>query len=141
MNHTLAMIVLPMLKQLKETKQGSPEVDYEDVPKHLRPDFDRLQLHVEGKIEHWEIDNTVHERWEWVLDEMIYAFEIESNDDWEDQFHSGESDWKWEKREDGTSEMVKGPNHTYVVDHEGMKAINTRKDNGIRLFGKYYNGL
>jgi hypothetical protein len=141
MNHTLAMIVLPMLKQLKETKHGSPEVNPEDVPEHLRPDPDRIKLHEEGKLKFYEVDNTLHDRWDWVLDEMIYAFEIESNEDWEDEFHSGVSDWVWEKRENGMSEMVKGPNHTYTIDHEAMRAIITRKDNGIRLFGKYYNGL
>ena len=37
MDHTLAYIILPMLKQLKETKQGSPYVYPEDVPTELRP--------------------------------------------------------------------------------------------------------
>ena len=32
MDHTLAHIILPMLKQLKETKHGAPNVDDEDVP-------------------------------------------------------------------------------------------------------------
>ena len=32
MDHTLAKIVLPMLKQLKDTKHGSAIVDLEDVP-------------------------------------------------------------------------------------------------------------
>jgi hypothetical protein len=142
MNHTLAMIVLPMLKQLKATKHGSVEVEYEDVPEHLRPDIDRFKLHVEGKLQYYEIDNTVHDRWEWVLDEMIYAFEIECDEDWEDQFRSGECDWKYEKTDEGkTVELVKGPNHTYTVDREGMKAVIARRDNGIRLFGKYYHGL
>ena len=44
MDHTLAEIVLPMLKQLKATKHGSALVDLEDVPEELRgtstPDYD-----------------------------------------------------------------------------------------------------
>ena len=36
MDNTLALIILPMLKQLKETKHGSPLVDDEDVPEHMR---------------------------------------------------------------------------------------------------------
>ena len=32
MDNTLAHIILPMLKQLKETKHGSPLVDDEDLP-------------------------------------------------------------------------------------------------------------
>jgi len=35
MDHTLAYIVLPMLKQLKERKHGAPYVDLKDVPKEL----------------------------------------------------------------------------------------------------------
>ena len=36
MDGTLALIILPMLKQLKATKHGSPESDLEDVPEHMR---------------------------------------------------------------------------------------------------------
>ena len=36
MDHTLAPIIAPMLKQLKATKHGAPFVDDEDVPEHLR---------------------------------------------------------------------------------------------------------
>ena len=36
MDHTLALIALPMLKQLKEKKHGSQIVDLEDVPEYLR---------------------------------------------------------------------------------------------------------
>ena len=36
MDHTLAMIIVPMLKQLKETKHGAPFVDDEDVPEELK---------------------------------------------------------------------------------------------------------
>ena len=142
MQHTLAMIILPMLKQLKETKKGSPLVDPEDVPEHLRPNPDRATLYAEGKIEDYDVDDTLDARWEWVLDEMIYAFRVESNDDWEDEFHTGESDYIWVKTDGGkTVELVKGPKHTHVVDHEGIKAVMARKDNGMKLFGKYYNGL
>jgi hypothetical protein len=37
--------------------------------------------------------------------------------------------------------MVEGPNHTQVVDWDGMKAQQARITNGFRLFGKYYEGL
>ena len=36
MDSTLAPIILPMLKQLRETKHGSVIVDLEDVPQELR---------------------------------------------------------------------------------------------------------
>ena len=37
MDYTLALIILPMIKQLQDTKHGSPIVDLEDVPEELRP--------------------------------------------------------------------------------------------------------
>ena len=36
MDRTLAVIILPMLKQLKQTKHGSALVDDEDVPPEMR---------------------------------------------------------------------------------------------------------
>ena len=36
MDHTLALIILPMLKQLKQRNHGFSYVDDEDVPKNLR---------------------------------------------------------------------------------------------------------
>jgi hypothetical protein len=36
MDSTLAQIVLPMLRQLQDTKHGAPFVDDDDVPEHLR---------------------------------------------------------------------------------------------------------
>ena len=79
MDHTLGYIVLPMLKQLKETKHGAPFVDNNDVPKELRSDA------IEG-----DIGVTHHLKWDWVIDEMIFAFETKggSSEDWEDQFHT-----------------------------------------------------
>jgi len=75
MDETLAHIIIPMLKQLKETKQGSPLVDDADVPDELKS--------INSKIENEDFgtDNNVHNRWSWVLDEMIWAFEYKLHDD------------------------------------------------------------
>jgi hypothetical protein len=142
MDHTLALIVHPMLLKLKAQKHGSPFVDSEDVPEHLHPDPNRAKMHENGEIEEWDIDNTIHDRWAWVLDEMIHAFECEVDDEWERQFESGEVDFTWEKDEEtGHSTMGKGPNHTFVVDREAMDKAWARRKNGLRLFAKYYHGL
>ena len=45
MDTTLAHIVLPMLKQLKATKHGAPQVDVEDVPEELRPTKKELKAY------------------------------------------------------------------------------------------------
>jgi len=136
MDHTLAYIVLPMLKQLKETKHGAPFVDLKDVPKELQP-----KKQTKKQKDNGETDSTHFDRWDWVLDEMIFAFDSKVNDGWEDQFETGETDLQWKKLEDGDYQMVNGPNHTREYDWEGRKKYEERISNGFRLFGKYYESL
>lgn len=140
MDHTLALIALPMLKKLKEQKHGSPYIDDEDVPEHLRSTA-APPLTEEEKT--WGgTDALFHDRWVWVLDEMIYAFECEVDEDWEQQFYSGEHDQIWVKDEEtGYSEMKLGSKNTFKVDREAMDKDWARRKNGLRLFGKYYHGL
>jgi hypothetical protein len=136
MDHTLAYIVLPMLKQLKETKHGAPYVDPKDVPKELQP-----KKQTKKQKDNGETDSTHFERWDWVLDEMIFAFDSKVNEEWEDQFETGTSDLQWKKLEDGNYQMVNGPNHTREYDWEGRKVYQERISNGFRLFGKYFENL
>ena len=62
-DHTLALIIHPTLVMLKKHKHGSPCVDVEDAP-HIV-----------------DSDEVVHERWNWVLDEMIWTFECLADGD------------------------------------------------------------
>jgi len=152
MDSTLTPIILPMLKQLKETKHGSFHVDDADVPEKFHTsyqehNYDQLELFPEKKEAAdgaaWDL---THLRCDWVMNEMIWAFE-QLSDDWESQFHSGEHDWHsevcgWD--ENGKPKMYKiieGSNHTAKFDAEGHKKYSDRIDNGLRLFGKYYRGL
>lgn len=117
---TLAHIIVPMLKQLRDTKHGSPVVDDDDVPEHLRcpKDF--------KPSDSGDVDDNFFKRWDWVLDEMIWAFE---------QYLPDESwDMKYVTFNYKTSEIVK-------IDKEGRKAHQERMDNGRRLFAKYYESL
>ena len=136
MDHTLAYIVLPMLKQLRESKHGAPYVDLEDVPKELHGKKLTKKQKDQG-----DVDDKHFERWDWVLNEMIFAFYSKVNDGWEAQFETGESDLQWKTLENGMSEMVRGPDDTKVYDWEGRKAYEARIQNGFRLFGKYYQNL
>jgi len=145
MDSTLAPIVLPMLKQLQATKHGSPNVDDEDVPEHLR------STAAPPKANEWDIDSNHHARWDWVLGEMIFAFEMKTRNDWEADFHSGVSDLRWVPVDAEGNEVAKGehryyrtergPNDTHVYDAEGAQKIQDRITNGFRLFGRYYEGL
>lgn len=137
MDHTLAEIVVPMLLQLKETKHGAPHVDKEDVPEDLWPN----EAEEEAYSKNGETDIHFWARWDWVLDEMIFAFESKRVDNWEEQFYSGEHDIYRNDISDDYSEMKRGPNDTFKIDREGMAAYQSRISNGFRLFGKYYENL
>ena len=142
MDSTLSMIILPMLKQLQATKQGSACVDDEDVPEELN----LRTTDVSPKENDWDTDDNWHRRWEWVLGEMIWTFE-QLNSDWDKQYHSGVVDrvsapCKWD--ENGKPTLYswdKGPNDTSEFDMEGYTKHNERISKGLILFGKYYRGL
>ena len=145
MDSTLSPIILPMLKQLKAVKHGSPHVDDEDVPEHLR------STAAPAKENDWDIDGNHFARWDWVMSEMIFAFECKVDDSWEDAFRSGDHDITWipvdvdgnrvPKGEHKYYQMGKGPKDTYQCDYEGLEAVEKRIQNGFRLFGKYYQAL
>ena len=136
MDSTLTPIILPMLKQLKQSKHGAPFVDDEDVPEDLR------STSAPAKEHDWDTDDNHFKRWDWVMDQMIWSFEELNKDDWETQFFSGESDIQWEKEEEsGYSKMVRGPNDTHKWDKDGYMKHNKRIQVGLVLFGKYFRNL
>lgn len=129
-DHTLALIILPTLKLLREKKHGSPFVDAVDVPDHLKPTE-------EAGPDNGYTDNTLHERWTWVLDEMIWAFEQIADEDAEDKFYDHSEVEAAEKAgEDFSKSWTK-----IKIDHDGLKAHNERIARGTTLFGKYYRSL
>jgi len=88
MDVTLAYIIHPMLVQLKETKHGAPMVENSDVPLGMG-------MSEEAKARYEEIgeaDGKFFDRWDWVLGEMIWAFEqyLTDLDKWgmEDEYYS-----------------------------------------------------
>jgi hypothetical protein len=148
-DHTLAMIIHPVLLKLKEQKNGSPDVDDEDVPENL------MSTSAGPKENEWDTDNNHHLRWEWVMDEMIWAFEQCTDHDHGDNIFHHNSDQLeviFESTDDETldSKGMKSikMNHqkdptkpAYWVDEDGKKAHYERIKNGHRLFAKYYFGL
>jgi hypothetical protein len=138
-----------MLKQLKEKKHGSAIVDLEDVPEDMRTteteDWDdqlTFDFYKENDLHGWNKRGyDIHDRWDWVLDEMIFAFESKLDDSWQEQFTSGKSDHQLLQLENEMSEMIDGPNHTKFYDWKGMEKYEERIQNGFRLFGKYYQTL
>ena len=153
MDCTLAHIIHPMLIQLKQAKHGAPYVDDCDVPDSIK------STSAPPKENDYDVDQFHFDRWDYVLDEMIWAFG-QKIIDWEKQYYSGEADYlhqaydgndqkigdpfKWpQKALKGFkyTQLVTGPNHTYKLDMERLKAHHDRMKNGFKLFGKYYDGL
>lgn len=127
-DHTLAMVITPVLKQLRETVHGWPQSDI----------FPTM------------------ESWEAALDEMIWAFDQCANHDWEGQFHSSEVIHIIEKKEEDNVDspfilksptkkdlnaFFDNPHIDYKFDNEGYTAHVNRMRNGFRLFGENYFAL
>ena len=115
MDSTLTPIILPMLRQLHARKHGAPHVDDADVPAKLRSTTPAAQR---AKKNDWDTDGNHFKRWDWVLSEMIHAFEQLGQDDWEEPFYRNGT---WLKKE--------------------WKAEEDRIQHGLMLFGKYFRSL
>jgi hypothetical protein len=121
---TLSPIILPMLIQLKKTKQGTPFVLNEDVPVEIRT-----------------IENTWNEvQFDWILDQMIFSFDHlyqeANNDEYEADlmyYATGVTDYG--------KGLKHGPNHTYEIDRDKLKIFQDRVQKGFELFGKYFQNL
>ena len=146
-DHTLAMIIHPVLVKLKEIKHGSPCVDDEDVPEHLR-------ANKKDHSDFSEEDSTIHERWSWILDEMIWTFGQHGLEDDSDQYYhntdqlemlfvpTGDVNLDGKGMKELKFNHQKDPNKpAYWRDDEGLKKHAERKANGRRLFAKYYESL
>lgn len=127
-DHTLALIIAPLLQKMKEDKQGAPHVDDVDVPEHLR------STAAPSKENDWDTDQNWHLRWDYVLDEMLWAMQqIASDKNAEDQFY--------DSSEVDESENVMQQVNAIKVDWDGLKAHQARVQKGCELFGKYFQCL
>lgn len=127
-DHTIAVIAAPLLKQLKETKHGSPNVDDTDVPEHLK------STSAPPKENEWDTDDNWHLRWDYVLDEMIWAMqEIADYKPGQDSFYD-------HSEVDETKDIMEQIN-AIKLDDIGLNTYNERLQKGCELFGKYFQAL
>ncbi len=112
LDYTLALIIHPALKAIKKVKAGTPWTDIEDAP------------HIPDKPEQKdELAGFRRKRWKWILDEMIFAFNCDLDDDWE-------------------TEIYQRAGNQWTPEALAERAeIRKRIENGHRLFAKYYNNL
>jgi hypothetical protein len=74
---TMAAIIVEVLKKYREDIGGSPYVQNEDVPERLHMTKEQTIEFLEGG----ETDSQFHERWKYVVDEMIYAMNVVAHND------------------------------------------------------------
>lgn len=138
MDTTLATIILPMLKQLKKDKHGAGYVYDEDVPYGLR------SFNSKPKKNDYDTDDFHFMRFDWLLDELIWTFNaLHPDTDYEDNYHFGNIDFMWLEVPDkpGFKSMTSSPKDSHRFDRAGHEAYQKRINNGLRLFGKYYQAL
>lgn len=68
LDHTLSLIIHPALVQLKRDNHGFFMAYDEDVPEKLRS-------HNAPPVADWETDALAEDRYNWIMDEMIWAME------------------------------------------------------------------
>jgi len=129
MDETMSIILIPMFKQLKATKHGAPYTRDEDVPDYIK------SMNAPRVEDEWDTDANHFLRWDYILDEIIWALE-QYTYDWESQYKSGVSDLIFADRT-----MIEGPNHTREYDWDGMTKHQERMTNGFRLMGCYWQGF
>jgi len=110
MDHTLALIIHPMLVQLKAANHGYFSSDPEDAP----------SIGAGDETDYGASDTRAFDRYNWIMDEMIWTFDTLKTDRDHELFFNEE---------------------TGEYNFEGQKEHDERMKNGLRLFGKYFRAL
>ena len=111
-DHTLAHIIHPLLLKMK--KHGTPWTDREDAPEDAKYDDEKdVEDYNRGYNE---------ARWEYIMGEMIFAFEMIKEGEWDLEIYERHNGWS-------------------PSAFEERRKIQERINNGLRLFGKYYQNL
>ena len=147
LDYTLAYIILPALLQLKATQHGIPaEFADNGSGSESQDSFDFY------KDTHEESFNKNVQKWQDILDKMIWSFEQILHGDYDEKYHHGEIKYDWVKTDDQLTnpltgkledmyEMVDRNPEKHWLDYEGLKEHEKRIQEGLELFGKYYRSL
>lgn len=124
---TLAHIALPLVEKLRDEMMGFAMVKNKDVPEHLRATQEEIdQSMIDGTL-----DDRAEARWQYILNEIIFALEHVVDDSWEDKYY------------EYTGETIDNTLLPEIinVDRDGWKTTHERIENGLQLFGKYYRAM
>ena len=135
---TIAQIAHPLLVQLKEKKQCAPCVDDEDVPEHLR------SYSCASKENEWDTDANWFKRWDYVLDEIIFAMQEVANDNENEPNmykHIGDIEFGEIDEATGLGEIKSLGVERIPEMEESNRQYHERVQRGCVLFGKYFQNL
>lgn len=148
MDHTLALVILPLLLQFKENHHGVPNdfIDHSgDENVNSQTSFDFYK-----ETQDWAFEQGC-KKWDEVLDKMIWSFyQIIVDDD--KKYHHGVMKHDWIKTEkqypnpisgkmEPTYQMVDVNPEDHWYDLVGHLEHEKRIQEGLELFGKYFRNL
>lgn len=128
MSHTLSLIILPLIKQLRATKHGTPWVPDEDVPADLG-----IRSTDCAKKNDYDWDENCEKRWDWVLNEVQWTFEQLVDPDSDSKF------WVHHEKEYDISNINNWKRPDF--DKEGHEKHEARIQRGLMLFGKNFRNF
>jgi hypothetical protein len=128
MDHTLSLIIVPMLHKLKADNTGTPGVWVEDIPSWMLLDaYDEAIKDSLGKSEY---PDQLHSNlaWKWLLSEMIFAFEQKTK--------------PWNESRDGRLYDMYDRGDISKANWLLLNAANEQRiQRGHELFGKYLQSM
>ena len=148
LDHTLALIILPSLIQLRDTKHGVPS----EFVRAVGSDIDGNYSFDFIKDDEDKVFEKGCESWNDVMNKMIWSFQQIVDGEYDSQYHHGHIRIGWKKSEsqflnpltgnmEDTIEMVDENPYEHWYDHVGHMKHEERIQEGLDLFGKYFRSL
>lgn len=146
LDHTAALIILPLLLQLKNSKMGVPN----DFVQRVGGDMDSNYCFDFIMEDENEVFDKLCERWSEALDKMIWSFQQMVDESYDDKYHHGKMKIGWKPVErlnpatgvvEKMYEMVDENPNEHWYDYVGHMMHEDRIQEGLDLFGKYYRSL
>jgi hypothetical protein len=147
LDHSLALVILPALIQLRQTKHGIPS-EFGDVGGEdwgMQDSFDFY------KETHKESFDKGCDKWDETLDKMIWSFQQIVFNDYDSTYHHGKMDIDWvpagtelnpiSGKQEPMSQMVDKNPDGHWYDAVGHQMHEERVQEGLNLFAKYFKNL
>jgi hypothetical protein len=145
-DHTLSLIILPALLQLKHSMHGVPN----EFGKYIGSDMDSNYTFDFINDDSKEVFDKRCKEWEEILNKMIWSFQQILCEDYDEKYHHGKMQVGWTpiqitnpstgQVEDMYEMVDKNPNEHWY-DHVGHQLHEKRIQEGLDLFGKWYRSL